>query len=102
VTDYYQIARKWAHSIGLVDLGSTEGINIIAAAIEEAEMRAKLELTKDWERAIHSITQITVRNLEENAETYVVKDYSYYKAQLVILEVFRRIAEVDRLANTQE
>lgn len=28
-------ARKWAHSIGIVDLGSAEGIKIITAALAE-------------------------------------------------------------------
>jgi hypothetical protein len=43
-------ARKWAHSIKPVDLGSAEGILVIAAAIREVteEERAR---SRRWKRA---------------------------------------------------
>jgi hypothetical protein len=44
-------ARKWAHSIGPVDLGSYEGVQIIAAAIREAVAEERERAAKIAEAA---------------------------------------------------
>lgn len=47
--DIMKAAREHAHSIGIVDIGSTEGIRVIARAIlAERERCARIAKTYGW------------------------------------------------------
>lgn len=75
-------ARKWAHSIRPVDLGSTPGIRIIAAAIREAVAEEQQRVTEriheilshdpydaSWQLGLLHALEILAEDTESEKET---------------------------------
>jgi hypothetical protein len=90
-------ARKWAHSIPPVDLGSPEGIAVIAQVIEEAERRASLELAREWGMVIAALASHVVECLEfvSDIELTPGKGHPFYRGQMSLLQTLRGMADDD-------
>lgn len=90
-------ARRYAHSIPPVDLGSPEGIAIIAQAIEEAEQRAALEVTKEWGLVIATLATSVMECLETVKEIQMKPGigHPFYRGQMSLLMTLRRMCDDD-------
>lgn len=90
-------ARRWAHSIKPVDLGSPEGIDVLAAAIAEAERDASLSLTREWGMVIAGLATSVVECLETVTaiELKPGKGHPFYRGQMSLLQTLRRMVDDD-------
>lgn len=90
-------ARKYAHAIPPVDLGSSEGIAVIAQAIRDAEQRGGAEVTKEWQIVIATLARAVVDNLETVTAIDLKpgRGHPYYRGQMALLQTLRRMADND-------
>ena len=90
-------ARRWAHSIKPVDLGSPEGIAVLAAAIEEAERRASLKVTKEWGLVVAGLATSVVESLEVVRDVQLTpgKGHPFYRGQMSLLQTLRWMVDDD-------
>lgn len=90
-------ARRAAHSIPPVDLGSPEGIAVIAEAIRDAEQRAALELTREWGMVVAALATSVVESLEvvKEIELKPGKGHPFYRGQMSLLQTLRGLVDDD-------
>lgn len=90
-------AREYAHSIKPVDLGSPEGIAVVARAIHEAEQRASLERSEEWAYVFAVLASSVVESLETvvELELKAKKGHPYYHGQMSLLQTLRRMCDGD-------
>lgn len=90
-------ARHYAHSVKPVDLGSAEGIAVIAQAIRDAEQRGAAEITQEWQLVFATLATSVTECLETVTEIVLKPKtgHPFYWGQMSLLQTLRRMADDD-------